>query len=82
MGKVEGTLNCDEIEGLLEPCGLVTERTNVLVACSVGSSVHGKLPIRVANLTPEPQILREGTSLGGFSVLGNETEGAVVANLN
>ena len=77
-GKVE-TVNNYKTEGLLEPCVKVTDTSNLLVACSVCSSVKEKLPVRVMN--PDSQLLREGTELGRFSIWEKGREDCIVANL-
>ncbi len=60
----------------MDPCTEVTEKNTVLIACSLGRSIKGKLPVRVMNMSTIPQCLREGTKLGGFSIW---EEGCVAA---
>ena len=79
---MEGAINDERTEGLLKPCTEVTEKNNVLIACSLGRSIRGKLPVCVMNVSPEPQCLREGTKLGGFSIWEEGCDAAVIACLN
>jgi hypothetical protein len=52
-----------------------------LLACSVGISVKEKLIVCVMNVTPESQLLRDGTELWGFSIWEKGNEDTIIASL-
>uniref|UniRef100_A0A803JFV2 Gypsy retrotransposon integrase-like protein 1 n=1 Tax=Xenopus tropicalis TaxID=8364 RepID=A0A803JFV2_XENTR len=60
-GKVEGQQYSGK-EVFLEP--VYNDKSELIIGRSLGCSQHGQVPVRVANVTSEPQVMYSGTLLG------------------
>ena len=62
--KVGGRWNSEEKLGIVEPTTQLPENGQVLVARTLVNAEQKCVPLRVANLTSEPVVLRRGTVAG------------------